>query len=167
MDTANLVDFFCIFDEFCKYFEIELKKHVIEDSSKRHRKRKGQMSDSEIMTILVLFHTSHFRDLKTFYLGYICQHMRKEFPQRIHYNRFVERQTKVALNLLLFFQTCALGKCSGISIIDSTPLSSCHIKHEHNHKTMRGWAQKGKCTMGWFYGFKLHLVINDKGEIIQ
>ena len=93
MDTANLVDFFCIFDEFCKYFEIELKKHVIEDSSKRHRKRKGQMSDSEIMTILVLFHTSHFRDLKTFYLGYICQHMRKEFPQRIHYNRFVERQT--------------------------------------------------------------------------
>ena len=71
MDTANLVEFFCIFDEFCKYFNIELKKHVIEDSNKRHRNRKGRMSDSEIMTILVLFHTSHFRDLKTFYLGYM------------------------------------------------------------------------------------------------
>jgi hypothetical protein len=67
----------------------------------------------------------------------------------------------------MFFQTCALGKCSGISIIDSTPLRSCHIKREHSHKTMRGWAEKGKCTMGWFYGFKLHLVINDKAEIIQ
>jgi len=119
------------------------------------------------MTILVLFHTSHFRDLKTFYLGYICRHMKKEFPDVISYNRFVERQTKVAMNLLLFFQTCALGKCTGISIVDSTPLRSCHIKREHSHKTMRGWAQKGKCTMGWFYGFKLHLVINDKGEIIQ
>ena len=44
---------------------------------------------------------------------------------------------------------------------------SCHIKREKQHKTMKGWAAKGKCTMGWFYGFKLHLVINDKGEIIQ
>ena len=59
------------------------------------------------------------------------------------------------------------GKCTGISIIDSTPLASCHIKREKQHRTMRGWAAKGKCTMGWFYGFKLHLVINDRGEIIQ
>ena len=119
------------------------------------------------MTILVLFHTHRFRDLKSFYLGYICQHMRGDFPHRISYNRFVERQAQVALHLLLFLQTCALGKCSGISIIDSTPLASCHIKRERQHRTMRGWAAKGKCTMGWFYGFKLHLVINDKGEIIQ
>ena len=93
--------------------------------------------------------------------------MRGDFPHRVSYNRFVERQAQVALHLLLFLQTCALGKCSGISIIDSTPLASCHIKRERQHRTMRGWAAKGKCTMGWFYGFKLHLVINDKGEIIQ
>lgn len=122
---------------------------------------------AKIMAILVLFHTSRFRDLKSFYLGYICQHMRKEFPHVISYNRFVERQAKVGLHLLLYFQTCALVKCTGISIIDSTPLASCHIKRMHMHKTMRGWAQKGKCTMGWFCGFKMHLVINDKGEIIQ
>ena len=125
------------------------------------------MSDAEIMTILVLFHTSRFRDLKSFYLGYICLHMHKDFPVRLSYTRFVERQAKVALHLLLFLQTCALGKCTGISIIDSTPLVSCHIKRMHSHKTMKGWAAKGKCTMGWFYGFKLHLVINEKGEIIQ
>lgn len=167
MTTANVIEIFCFLDEFCKYFEPELQKRTISVSGKHHRNRPGRMSDSEIMTILVLFHTSHFRDLKTFYLGYICQHMRKEFPQVISYNRFVERQAKVGLHLLLFFHTCALGKCTGISIIDSTPLVACHIKRMHMHKTMAGWAQKGKCTMGWFYGFKLHLVINDKGEIIQ
>jgi hypothetical protein len=167
MTTANIIEIFCFLDEFCKYFEPELKKRAISTSRKLHRNRPGRMSDSEIMTILVLFHTSRFRDLKSFYLGYICLHMRKEFPHVISYNRFVERQAKVGLHLLLFFQTCALGKCTGISIIDSTPLVSCHIKRIHMHKTMRGWAQKGKCTMGWFYGFKLHLVINDKGEIIQ
>lgn len=167
MTTANIIEIFCFLDEFCKYFEPELKKRAISTSRKLHRNRPGRMSDSEIMTILVLFHTSRFRDLKSFYLGYICQHMRKEFPHVISYNRFVERQAKVGFHLLLFFQTCALGKCTGISIIDSTPLVSCHIKRMHMHKTMRGWAQKGKCTMGWFYGFKLHLVINNKGEIIQ
>ena len=167
MTTANIIEIFCFLDEFCKYFEPELKKRAISTSGKQHRNRPGRISDSEIMTIPVLFHTSRFRDLKSFYLGYICQHMRKEFPHVISYNRFVERQAKVGLHLLLFFQTCALGKCTGISIIDSTPLVSCHIKRMHMHKTMRGWAQKGKCTMGWFYGFKLHLVINDKDEIIQ
>ena len=101
------------------------------------------MSDSEIMTILVLFHTHRFRDLKSFYLGYICQHMRGDFPHRISHNRFVERQAQVALHLLPFLQICALGKCSGISIIDSTLLASCHIKRERQHRTMRGWAAKG------------------------
>ena len=167
MDTANLVEIFCLFDEFCKIFEPELKKHLVEVPGKKHRNRKKRMSDAEIMTILVLFHTSRHRDLKAFYLGYICQHMRQEFPVSLSYNRFVERQAKVALHLLLFLQTCALGKCTGISIIDSTPLVSCHIKRMHSHKTMKGWAARGKCTMGWFYGFKLHLVINEKGEIIQ
>lgn len=167
MNAANLVEIFCIFDEFCKIFDPELKKHLVDVSGKKRRNRKNRMSDAEIMTILVLFHTSHHRDLKAFYLGSICQHMRQEFPVRLSYNRFVERQAKVALHLLLFLQTCALGKCTGISIIDSTPLVSCHIKRMHSHKTMKGWAEKGKCTMGWFYGFKLHLVINEKGEIIQ
>lgn len=167
MTDANLVEIFCILDEFCKYFAPELKKHTLQVPGKRHRNRSSRMSDSEIMTILLLFHTRHFRDLKSFYLGYICLHMQDEFPRRLSYNRFVERQAQVALHLLLFLQTCALGRCTGISIIDSTPLASCHIKREGQHKTMKGWAAKGKCTMGWFYGFKLHLVINDRGEIIQ
>ena len=167
MTTANLVEIFCILDEFCKYFTPELKKHTLKVPGKRSRNRKCRMSDSEIMTILVLFHTSRFRDLKSFYLGYVCHHLRREFPQTVSYNRFVERQAAVGLHLLLFLQTCAMGKCTGISIIDSTPLVSCHIKRMHMHKTMRGWAAQGRCTMGWFYGFKLHLVINDKGEIIQ
>ena len=167
MTTANLIEIFCILDEFCKFFAPELKKHTIQVPGKRHRNRPSRMSDSEIMTILILFHTRRFRDLKSFYLGYVCQHMRKDFPNPVSYNRFVERQAQVGLHLLLFLQTCALGKCTGISIIDSTPLVSCHIKREKQHKTMKGWAAKGKCTMGWFYGFKLHLICNEKGDLLN
>lgn len=115
MTDTNLIEIFCIFDDFCKYFTPELKKHTLQVPGKRHRNRASRMSDSEIMTILVLFYTHRFRDLKSFYLGYIYQHMHREFPHRLSYNRFVERQAQVALHLLLFLQTCALGKCSGIS----------------------------------------------------
>ena len=105
MTDTNLIEIFCIFDDFCKYFTPELKKHTFQVPNKRHCNRTSRMSDSEIMTILVLFHTHCFRDLKSFYLGYICQHMRGDFPHRLSYNRFVERQAQVALHLLLFLQT--------------------------------------------------------------
>ena len=167
MNTANLVEIFCLLDDFCKKFNPELEKHLVDIPGKRRRKRKSRMSDAEVMTILILFHTSRFRELKSFYLGYICQHMRRDFPDVISHNRFVERQAKFGLHLMLFLKLCSLGKCSAISIIDSTPLVCCHIKRAHMHRTMKGWAARGKYTMGWFYGFKLHLVINDRGEIIQ
>ena len=121
------------------------------------------MSDSEVMTILVIFHHSRYRDLKSFYLNYICQECQAYFPHVVSYNRFVELQQKV----IAFLNMCCLGACTGISYIDSTPLRACHIKRERRHKTMQGWASKGKSTMGWFYGFKLHIVINDRGEIIR
>lgn len=107
------------------------------------------MSDSEVMIILVLFHTMRHRDLKSFYLGYVCNHMCTEFPHRLSYNWFIERQVKVGQHLLLFLQTCVLGKCTGISIIGSTPLKSCNIKRAHSHRTMKGWAAKGKCMYGY------------------
>ena len=109
MSDANLIEIFCILDEFCKYFTPELKKHTLDTCGNRRRNRQCLMSDSEVMTILVLFHILRHRDLKSFYLGYVCNHMRKEFPHRLSYNRFVERQAKVGLRLLLFLQTCALG----------------------------------------------------------
>ena len=94
MTDANLIEIFCILDEFCKYFTPELKKHTLDTSGKRRRNRPCLMSDSEVMAILVLFHILRQRDLKSFYLGYVCNHMRKEFPHRLSYNRFVERQAK-------------------------------------------------------------------------
>ena len=167
MTTANLIDFFLCprrFLHFCTRVEKTYHSGAGKASTQPSQ---PHVSGSEIMTILILFHTHRFRDLRSFYLGYVCQHMRKHFPNPVSYTRFVERQAQVGLHLLLFLQTCALGKCTDISIIDSTPLVSCHIKREKQYKTMKGWAAKEKCTMGWFYGFKLHLVINDKGEIIQ
>lgn len=165
---TNIVEVFCIIDDFSKMFDQAMTAHSIENGqAKTRRNRKFKMSDSEVMTILVMFHHSHYRDLKSFYLKYICTQCHSLFPETVTYNRFVELQQKVAYKLIAFLNMCCLGECTGISFVDSTPLRACHIKRERSHKTMKGWATKGKCTMGWFYGFKLHIVINDKGEIIK
>ena len=128
MADANLIEIFCVLDEFCKYFVPELKKYALDTSGKGRRNRPGLMSDSEVMTILVLFHTMRHLEQKSFYPGYICNHMRREFPHRLSYNRFVERHAKVELHLLLYLQTCALGKCKCTgSYKSSIPPHLCHV----------------------------------------
>ncbi len=69
--------------------------------------------------------------------------------------------------MCIFLKTFCFGTCTGISFIDSTPIRACHIKREKQNKVFKGLAAKGQCSIGWFYGLKLHLVINDKGEVLD
>ncbi len=163
----KVTEIYFIIDEFFKEFDAIIREHSLESPQAKKRKRQFAMSESEVMTILLLFHFGAFKNLKSFYLFYVQKHMQKEFPVTVSYNRFVELQRKVCIPLAIFVKTMCLGKCTGISFIDSTPLRSCHIKREKQHKTFKGIAQKGQCSIGWFYGFKLHLIINDKGEILD
>ena len=139
----------------------------MQNTDLKQRNRKSTLSDSEVMTILILFHSGHYRDLKHYYINHIKKHMKGEFPQTVSYNRFVELQKKVVVKLAIFLKMFCLGKFTGISYIDSTPIRVCHIKREKQHKVFKGFTQKGQCSLGWFYGFKLHLIINDKGEILD
>ena len=167
MDT-NLIEIFYIIDEFCKEIEKTMDGHSIpKETSKKRRNRAFTMSNSEIITIMVMFHQSHYRDIKAFYINYIKQYRYRDFPHTVSYNRFVELQQKALIPIAVFLQLCCLGQCTGISFIDSTPIRVCHIKREKSHKVFKGLAAKGKSTIGWFFGFKLHLVVNDKGEIIK
>jgi hypothetical protein len=119
------------------------------------------------MTILVLFQAMDFKNLKHFYLFYLGKHLTEEFPDLVSYNRFVEFQKRTVVPMSLFLKTCCLGQCTGISIIDSAPLRVCHIRREKQHKTIKKIATKGHSSTGYFFGFKLHIIINDKGEILD
>lgn len=145
----KITEIFCIIDEFHKEFEKAREGHILEaDNGVKHRNRKFKLSDSEVMTIMVLFHSGNFRNLKHFYLFYVKPHLETEFPETVSYNRFVELQQKAVVPMALFLKVCCLGKCMGISFIDSTPLRACHIKKEKQHKTFKGMAAKGQCSIG-------------------
>ena len=168
LSSHKVTEIFFIIDEFDKNFEKIVSDHsLVQNTDLKQRNRKSTLSDSEVMTILILFHSGHYRDLKHYYINHVKNHMKSEFPETVSYNRFVELQKKVVVKLAIFLKMFCLGKCNGISYIDSTPIRVCHIKREKQHKVFKGLAQKGQCSLGWFYGFKLHLIINDKGEILD
>jgi len=168
LNDDKTTEIYYIVDEFCQEFENAKEGHILPESAgKKKRNRTCNLSDSEVITIMILFHAGGFRHLKHFYTQYVQVHMRRDFPQTVSYNRFVELQQKATMPMAIFLKTCCLGKCTGVSFIDSTPLRACHIRRERSNKVFKGLAAKGQCSIGWFFGFKLHLIINDRGEILD
>jgi hypothetical protein len=161
----DIVALFYDLDKFAIAFEQQWKRHLLPDG-KRHRQRQSRMHLSEIMTILILFHASNYRTFKHFYLDHVCKHLCGEFPQLLSYNRFVERIPQAFAALVCYLNT-RMAPCGGISFIDSTALRVCHNLRISIHRTMASLAQRGKTSTGWFFGFKLHLITNDRGELLN
>lgn len=166
----KIIETFIKVDDFCNEFSKEFSKVQtprLVKSGKKHRNRATSLSDSEIITLLITFHGGQFRNFKHFYLNYVCEHLKSDFPGVVSYNRFIELSHRSALAFMLFLHHKCRGECTGISFIDSTILRVCHNKRIKRNKVFKDIAEVGKSTMGWFFGFKLHLIINDKGEILS
>lgn len=160
---SKVTEVFCLVDEFCQEYSKIVDRSLLGNPAKRP----SIMSQSEVITIAIIFQLSGFRTFKHFYIFYVKNHMKQEFPNTVSYNRFTELMQQNLMAMTLFLKTCCLGECSGISFIDSTPVRVCKNKRIHNHKVFKGIATTGRSTMGWFHGFKLHIIINDKGEILN
>lgn len=166
--SDKVAEIFVKVDDFCNHFEDEFKKHSLQPATGiKTRNRKTTLSNSEVITILIAFHGGQFRNFKHFYCNYVCHHLRDCFPDVVSYNRFIELSHRCAVPFMLFLHYCCRGECTGISFIDSTVLRVCHNKRIKRNKVFKTMAKVGKSTVGWFFGFKLHLIINDKGEILS
>lgn len=161
-----LTETFCIADDFCNSHFNNFQTKILLSGDKCTRQRRGKLSLSEQMTILIAFQSSGYRNFKTYYQQYVMRHLSAEFPDLISYSRFVRRMPRT-LFALLHLMVSLQGKPTGISFVDSTPVVVCHNKRISRNRVFADLAARGKSTMGWFYGFKLHFVINDKGEIVS
>jgi hypothetical protein len=162
----SLLVLFCDVDDFCKEF-LPIWNQQLLTSGQKHRQRARSLTTSEIMTILIAFHQSHYRDFKAYYTQHVLISWRSEFPGLVSYTRFVEYIPSTLVPLIMFLRTRCLGQCTGLSFIDSTSVDVCLNQRIHSHKVFAGLAARGKTSTGWFFGFKLHLVVNDRGEILQ
>jgi hypothetical protein len=160
----DILPLFCDIDDFCQFFEPLWKKRLL-SSGDRHRDRAGYLCLSEVMTIIVMFQTSSYRNFKAYDTQHVMKNYSGAFPHLTSYQRFVELMPQTLVPLCGYLQT-RLGRCSGISFIDSTSLKVCHNRRIHSHQVFAGCARRGKTSVDWFFGFKLHLVINDRGELL-
>ena len=153
---------FCDVDDFIKNFKV---REDLESLGPVKKTRLPSLNISEIMTILILFHSSQFRTFKHYYL-WLTQYGRGYFPDLVSYNRFIQL-APTALTPLLYFLNSRKGSQSGVAFMDSMPLRVCNIKRAKRNKVFEGIAHTSKSTMGWFHGFKIHLIINDVGELLS
>jgi hypothetical protein len=160
----SLLELYCHIDDFWQEFEPKWHETLLTDSSQR--RRRGVMSMSEMMTIVVHFHQQRYRDFKTYYIEHVGKHLCSEFPNQISYNRFIQLMPRVLIGLCEYLRHC-YGQCSGIGFIDSTALAVCHNRRISQHRVFNGVAQRGHTSVDWFFGFKLHLVVNDRGELLS
>ena len=157
---------FCFVDDFCKECEKQMRNYLIENNEKmRKLTRVSGLEMSEIITIILLFYRSNMLNFKTFY-KYLELHHKKDFPKMPTYERFCAIKQKATPMLPGLFK-CILSKGQSEGYIDATALRVSHNKRTNSHKVFKGIAAVGKSTMGWFYGFKLHLVIDLQGNIIN
>ena len=159
------VAIFCDVDDFCKAYEEYCMHSLMMEKTKIVPGTR--MALSEIMTILIMFHLSGYRTFKWYYQKHVMQHQKKDFPNLVSYNRFVEIMEYALVPLILYIVRARFVKCSGISFVDSTPIKVCDNHRIRSNHVFSEYAKRGKSSMGWFYGFKLHLIINDQGQILS
>jgi hypothetical protein len=159
----SLLNLFVAVDDFCQMLTAQSERPLL--GQDKRSGRRPALAMSEVMTIIIYFHMSRYRDFKTYYTQYVIKHLQGEFPHLVSYTRFVELMPPALWPLCLYLKT-RFGPVTGISFIDATALPVCHNRRIQRHKVFDGLAARGKTSMGWFFGFKLHLVVNDCGELL-
>ena len=159
----SILELFCNVDDFCQWLATWENAKLL--GVGRRRGPAPRLSLSEVMTILIHFHQSHYRDFKAYYRQHVREHLRSEFPALVSYTRFVELIPS-ALPAMCLYLRVRFGRGTGVAFIDSTPLPVCHNRRIGRHRVFAGMATRGKSSLGWFYGFKLHLIVNDQGELL-
>ncbi|RAW90839.1 MULTISPECIES: IS982 family transposase [unclassified Photorhabdus] len=162
---TTLEELYCCVDDFCQKFMPMWEQQLIANNQlKRHRAT--SLSLSEVITILILFHMSHYRHFKGFYTEYVQPFLTAEFPGLVSYNRIITLKKRAIIPLCAFLSSRKV-KSQGIAFIDSTKIAVCHNARIPRNQVFDGVAKRGKTSTGWFYGFKLHLIITDCGEIVS
>lgn len=161
--AIDITTLFVCLDDFCKLYEACLQEKALPRPSTRQRS--GYLTLSEMLLIEVLYHFSAYKNFKYFYLHDICDRHRDKFTKLPCYDRFLTLKKKLFMPLTLLIHSLT-GEKTGLYFADSTPLKVCHNKRIGNHKVFEGLAKRGRSTMGWFFGFKLHVVVNHKGHLM-
>ena len=157
-----IITLYYLIDNFCKEYK-KWEKHKLIATGKT-RDRDSELGLSELLTIVLYFYLSPCQDFKNYYLYHLPTKYPKHF-KLLSYNRIIQLWPRLILPLVIMVHYLR-GEATGIYYIDSTKLQICHNKRTNRNRVFGRIAKIGKSSYGWFMGFKLHLIINNKGQPI-
>jgi len=161
LQTSKLVEIFVMCDDFCKKFS----QYHLDNGFQSEPPTQG-MCESEIITIVIFYHLSGFKCFKYYYRCIVCGPLKPYFPNTYSYPYFVAMMKRVNFHLFAFLSFCRVASMGQGNYIDATKLVVCHNKRIPSHKVFQGIAKRGKSSTGWFFGLKLHAVINHLGQLV-
>jgi Transposase DDE domain len=169
INEVKLIQLFCEIDDFTRVYEQKLAGHLLPvNPNSKHSIHKPSISLSEMMTIEILYHLSGHKCFEYYYRQEVLQgSLKSYFPHAPSYNRFVELKPRMLVALIGYLHCLRLGRLLGLYYADSTALKVCHQRRIHSHRVFASSAKRGMSSTGWFYGFKLFLVVNGLGELVQ
>lgn len=161
--ALKLIEIFILCDDFC---------HALTQWQTQQgdppTQRVGQLSDSEMLAITIFYHYSGAKCFQYYYQNCVQMQLPTYFPQLISYERFVARTPRLLPGLFLLLKwLCAQSQRTGFYLVDSKPLAVCDNHRIKSNNVFAGLARRGKSSMGWFLGFKAHLVINQYGQLVN
>ena len=165
---SSLEALFWDVDDFCQEFEPQWQRQLLEEQGPpgQKRNRPRQLSLSEILTLLIAFHHQGYRTFKGYYQKHVQEYWTSAFPGLVSYQRFIDWIPSALIPMCVYLKRC-FGSCTGISFIDATSLKVCHNRRISRHRVFHNLAARGKTSVDWFFGLKLHLVINHQGELLN
>ena len=166
--TNRLYQIFMDVDDFCQVYQSWKTGKELPGEAFQRPGPSCALSLSEVMTLTIFYHQSGYRCFQYYYEDMVLGDLKSFFPQAVSYTRFVELLPIIALPLYLFTQwCCGQSQHTGNYFADSKKLPVCDNKRIHSNRVFKGVAGRGKSSTGWFYGLKLHLIINNLGQIVH
>lgn len=162
INEDKLIEIFVDCDDFCQLFNPIYEKRLLGKP-----KRRPILIESEVLTILIMYHLSGMKCFKYYYNRMVQTCLKNHFPNLVSYNRFIELIPRHMMHLWIFLNSVRMGEQMGISYIDSKKLTVCHNRRIYQHKVFKNLATRGHCSVGWFFGFKLFLAINPVGQVLK
>lgn len=164
IDT-QLTTLFCLIDDFCSDISEQVEQYML-TCGKLKRVRQSQICASEVITLLLWFHLTGSRNFKAFYLYWAKPFLSGYFPNLPSYSRFIELKAKYVMYFVALVESLKVSS-AGIAFVDSTKLAVCHNKRIYQHRVFADSATRGKTSVDWFYGFKIHLICDHIGRLVS
>ena len=167
-EWETLYHIFDQIDNLLKTMSASLKRKLLSDLRPKGGRPSG-LSLQAILAFGIFRFATGVKDVKHYHRKLLSSYSKElgRIPNYGNFNALMNQATPYVIFLLQWICYCHQSAGGGLYFMDSTPMKVCENKRIFDHKVCEDMAQRGKSSMGWFFGFKLHVVCDSLGRLVS